>query len=218
MKRVIITFISFIVFILIGGLIFYFVNTGFNPYSIEGTLDAEEIAREAISKKDSSICEKITMPKISFMRTQDTDSLKTTCFTNTAKGLADASICEKSPNVDFCYHQYAVAFKDESLCKKDRNYSALCFKYISQLKNDINICNNILETDKKESCYIGFAEYSKNIEICDQNIKSIENKNSCYRVLASVKKDTSICQKITNQNLREECNKTISDYLKRIGQ
>ena len=183
-----------------------------DPYSISGEIEAENIGKEAIKKKDPSICEKITRRPFA-LGTINQEGLRYSCYRVAAVGLADPLICDRTSYRGMCYGVYATTFSDESLCKEDVESSDLCYSEIALRKNEIVICDKISDIDRKEHCYAGFAEYAKDISICTKKIHSTANKDSCFRVVASAKKDPSICERITNKKMRDECRDTISKYI-----
>ena len=78
-------------------------------------------ARQAVEKRDPTLCEKIVI------RPEDPTAQQNyyLCYKNLSRWAKDISLCEKTgPERSNCILEYAVQFKDKSICDRLENTQA----------------------------------------------------------------------------------------------
>jgi len=131
--------------------------------------------------------------------------LCTSCKTDKEKYLNECALVEKS--YQFCEYKYAVEVekKNEDLCKEEK-YKVNCYKAISKIKKDSQICNRLV-SDQRFDCIKEMALYFNNTNYCDEiplgyRYGSLDYeyamnfKADCYIDYALKTGDISYCEKV----------------------
>lgn len=111
---------------------------------------------------------------------------KSKCFTLLAVEEKNLSLCNnlfegdemEGQRKSFCYAFYASYYNDFSVCQ-DLNEEDNCYTHLALLKNDPNICNQIIKEDK--------------VTIEDEAVEDL-TKSYCVYVYALSKSEPSACE------------------------
>lgn len=170
---------------------FYGYTTYFNTYSkIEYSLtDLREVF-------DEDSCEK---------KRQDLEATTITSKT----GVSRLDTAKVSEVIDYCYYQQAIRYVDDSFCEKMSFDKEYCIEKVNRYK-DLEACLNFTKTinykgqreSEEKSCYLNYAFYTDNPEICEE----AKDSDNCYYLLAFRKNVYSgICDKINNVETKNNC-------------
>lgn len=83
-----------------------------------------------------------------------------------------------------------------------------CILHVAVLNNDITACNVIESADghpDPERCYLAFAEYTSQPEICDTAPLSLDKKYSCYHIMRRCEDLKDVKQPGTSRSLSDFC-------------
>lgn len=153
----------------------------------------------ATAKKDLSVCDMFGNDK----------SSKLTCYENVAETKQDASICElgnpTSEQKDHCYINLTrTQNQDKALCEKIENkqFKDSC-KYrivrgTAVRNNNIGICNNFPDQDRKNDCFWEVAYGQNNPSMCEfiKPDKYDLDTNQCVVQSSPAIADPSICDSL----------------------
>lgn len=106
---------------------------------------------------------------------------------------------------DTCYIN--IADKAQSLvpCDKCTNsFKYICYSMIAAIKNDLSICDGIIDIGYKNYCYDEVASSSKEISIC-KKITVPSQRDNCYYNYASTNNDASACNKMVSDINKNDC-------------
>ena len=185
-------------------------------YIIGDSNGAEKIGLIAITNKDSSVCGKIRGGAL--LDGPSERSLQDQCYTQTAIGLKDPTICESVSDSSYsresCYLDVAPVVNDASICKLSGPFQGMCYGYVALNTKNEKICDNVLDESSRNSCYIYFNQMVGDISICEDKINITKDKDDCYYSVVSsfflrgiklTPKDKQICEKITTKDVKNEC-------------
>ncbi len=206
--------------ILIVCVAIYFSYTRISYYHITGSVDAEKISSIAISKKDPSVCSKIRMG-FDLMPMNTTSGLQDQCYTQTAKGLRDQTICERVSATyrGNCYLDMASLLGDESICELS-SYQGMCYGWVASQKKDVKICDKVSDEPSRNRCYLELNQAIGDISICENKIHTTKDKDHCYyAVLLSffqrgkqlTPTEKQICEKVVSKDIYYECLRYYTD-------
>ena len=117
---------------------------------------------------------------------------------------------------DDCYFEARACSKIQTLSIRDS-----CVAELAKIKEDINVCNLILDSKTKGYCQQQIAELTNNHDICSAIESGYWRDNCNYHLALSNNKDT-YCILIADSSQREECfdkvavatnNKLICEFL-----
>ena len=120
------------------------------------------------------------------------------------------------PIKDDCYFEARRCSKIQTLSVRDS-----CVAELAKIKEDITICNLIIDSKTKEYCQEQIAELTNNHDICSAIETGYWRDNCNYHLALSNNKDT-YCILIGDSSQREDCfdkvaiatnNKLICDFL-----
>jgi len=92
-------------------------------------------------------------------------------------------------------------WKPDSQMQKD--CKNLCNSTQGIQNNNTDSCEES-EWALKDLCYFGIAEDKEDLSICD-NIVDKTTKTTCYVNIAKIKKDSSICERLPDDFLKDSC-------------
>lgn len=146
------------------------------------------------------------------------------CYSAIAKSEKDVSICKnadvtlheinKEPvfsTSDTCrrgvYDVIAQAGGDVAMCDTEGENKNSCYERFALVKNDITLCDNLLDTlffdssgITRNSCKYDvaykIAKETHNLSFCDSDLVGVARKNSCYLEFAIDNENTTLCSKI----------------------
>ncbi|MCU0653069.1 MAG: hypothetical protein MUD10_02310 [Candidatus Pacebacteria bacterium] len=155
------------------------------------TFDSWGIIKEAIGKKDASICGQIPLTVV--VSSEPDVIVRDSCIAQVAEAVSDPSICGKTSDPDsvttaLCYYETAIVTNDVSACAKaSRKADGYGASIVSP----------------RDDCYLTIAVALKDASICENTSLngahhlSSSDRSKCYYQVAVAKKDVSICDKIT---------------------
>lgn len=156
----------------------------------------------AMFRKDTSICEKISLP---------------------ARRTACKSIIEKTDHCkelgvkaerDLCWQIFAIESKDSATCfkiTKESDYALECFSYYAAVKHDLSFCDaGGFSLDDLWKCYTNYSLNSGDLAGCDAIYnKSLDyattNIYNCYASYAKKYGDPSACNGIRDLAQMRTC-------------
>lgn len=183
-------------------LLFNFIYISFS-IKMEDPVKIEKIIKEAKSKKDVNICNKIKGA---------IKNNKWFCINEVAIELKDESLCEKISEIgtdwkEGCYFNVAKEKQDYSLCEKSGTWENYCYKTIekktgikpkNKIKKDVNKCYEFESSNgQRENCFIEVALFNEDASICEkiEIEQGMLTKNFCYSRVASELNDLKLCEK-----------------------
>ena len=152
----------------------------------------------AISKYDSSICDKIHDPLT-----------KSDCYGIVSIVNGNVSICgdpDTPTEIAYaCYKFIAGITNNLSICDRIQMqiWKDICYVDVARFNRNVSICDRIQMQIWKDICYVDVAIAKGNTTICE--VQNQDNKDRCYRSSACERKDASICDNITNPYMKESC-------------
>lgn len=180
----------------------------------------------AVNLTDETICEYLIEKK-------NYTSAKDGCYLDIAGLTKDKTICEKIINEnwrkdcirdirfpecegkDYCFRGYAKQYEDTSICEfiESEFSREMCKNDVAVLTNDIELCKIIGMSPIKDDCLKTIAVNLTDETICEyisDTGKPLPQsqytyKDECYNEIAKLAENKTICNKITSEELREEC-------------
>jgi hypothetical protein len=149
----------------------------------------EKLVNLAYEQKNPQLCSKIVTQHIAPAISQR--ELIDECYSAVGIKLNDVEVCGyMSIGIRYlCYSKIAVAKNDISFCDKvadDENGIGNCQKDVAYSSKKIELCEIIRKPNIKDRCYSDFAEYFKDVKICNTKILDQKSVDGCYRNLASI--------------------------------
>lgn len=166
----------------------------------------------ALSKKDYTLCEKLTL------------DYRDSCYEEIAKITKDPSICgriEDPHDRSFCYHSLETEMpaelrrceKIESIKDKKECYGVQIMTAAGWGWENLSItkCEQIREQLGRDICLALLVTTNWGVgidlDVCDQKIKGYEEKNLCYFHVALAQGDASLCEKILVKTEKDQQDK-----------
>ncbi len=154
----------------------------------------------AISKNNPDLC------------AESTGRYKDDCYAILAENNNRVDLCKEVNTLylkENCYQNIAEATNKPEICDNlpDPDKIAACK---GRVTGDINACNRITDSNKKEQCYAAAASRSGNEDGCVR-INNPQLKETCYQNVAAATGKESLCDK-ANPNQKDRC---LSDVAKK---
>lgn len=161
-----------------------------------GSSHAQKVAKIAEKNNDPLICSKIKKGFDLGPGPGEQDMIDE-CYYVAGMEMNSVSFCNLMPQSQIagCLSSIAFRQKDVSLCGND----TLCIFGFTQNGTDKSVCQNISGTDGRDLCYVGAAQFSKDLNICNDDIQSSNYKNQCYKAVAMGTGKSSLCSLIKNE-------------------
>jgi hypothetical protein len=181
----------------------------FNPEGLEGPSACDEFDYTynnksycysffALKLNDSRLCDKI-----------DNEGERSNCYMGLADKLSDVIFCRNITNSglrNFCESKFFKFTDDTTVCEKVVNKDWCYFTMANNL-NDSNLCNKIEEGNWKYRCYERL--FGENVNFCD-NIVDLEFKDECYVIKAEILNERLELEALINSGRRE---REMQDFL-----
>ena len=118
-----------------------------------------------------------------------------------------------SQDKDYCLADYAEQHKDPKVC--DLIYREIlredCYRDVAVLTNNIELCKKIVSTVSQGARTVCFKKIAINLtdaSICG-HISDKQPMEGCYWDIAELTMNETLCSKLTSENWRNDCIKTI---------
>jgi len=157
---------------------------------------------EAVSKKDISECEKIS---VKFRKEE--------CYAEIAKQDSNILVCDEIELDEIknkCINEVMKTNPDKEKCLKlkDQKDIELCISIVAGYNNNPSLCNNL---EMKDFCYVIVAVGNGNELLCEKVEKATGSRDLCFSGVAQEKKDHKICEKISNEMFKDSCYRSVAE-------
>ena len=122
-----------------------------NPVSLD-----ESLIKEAVAKKDYTICRKVSKEHTVIFVSNLPDRLK--CYREVLSAIGDSDLCSNSEIIKNvgntgCYYLMAIITNDARLCSKITTTLSLngCYYELATTNKDPKICDNITQGNERGS-------------------------------------------------------------------
>ncbi len=104
----------------------------------------------------------------------------------------------------------AIANLDSGGCEimKNNLLQETCYGNLADLKNELDLCDNIADPSTKEGCILVVAINTLNTDACSK-ITNREKSNICLKDIAVNNSNSELCKNINEDNLADECYSSI---------
>lgn len=167
MKKILIFVGLVVVFIF---LVIYFTS---HYFVIGSTTEVEKYTAKAIEKHDISVCDRV----VSLTMGGTTEDLRGICYQGyVAKYPQENNVCSnllvdsESPETvagnwthgiyKLCVISAAVKSLDTEICLMSKDPDWTCVAYIANIKNNVDICDILPNSEEKQKCVTYFSNYS----------------------------------------------------------